>query len=162
MSEEYESQDRTVSAPGEGVGGWLLVLCIVLTIGTPFVAAHNLISNYQQASSEFEYVRGLEEYLFFVTGLRLFLVIFSMHAGISLWTERVHAVRTAKLYLWLFLTALMAGIVMLFVMVDWPEERMETLLREVAIEVGQSLIFFAVCYLYLTRSKRVKATYLFP
>ncbi len=162
MPEELESQDRTVSTPGEGVGGWLLVLCIVLTIGTPFVAAHNLISNFQQASSEFEYIRGLEEYLFFVMGLRLFLVIFSMHAGISLWTERPRAVRTAKIYLWLFLVGLIVGVATFFLMVDWPKERMQILIREVTIEVAQSLIFFTVCYLYLTRSKRVKATYLFP
>ncbi len=162
MPEEFESQDRTVSTPGEGVGGWLLVLCIVLTIGTPLVAAHNLISNFQQASSEFEYIRGLEEYLFFVMGLRLFLVIFSMHAGISLWTERPHAVRTAKIYLWLFLAGLIVGVATFFLMVDWPEERMQVLIREVTIEVVQSLVFFIVCYLYLVRSKRVKATYLFP
>ena len=59
MPEDIESQDRTVSAPGEGVGGWLLVLCVVWVVATPLVAAHNLLSHFQQASSDFAYTRGL-------------------------------------------------------------------------------------------------------
>lgn len=160
MPEELESQDRSVSTPGEGVGGWLLVLCVVFTIATPFVSAHNLLVNYQVASSDFEYVQGLEEYLFVVTGLRLFLTIFSMHAGISLWTERPRAVRTAKAYLWTFLAVLLVAVVLAFVMVDWPPSKMEDLIKELAIEVVESLLFFIGCYTYLSTSKRVKTTYL--
>ena len=92
--------------------------------------------------------------------MRLFLVIFSMHAGICLWTERPRAVRTAKRYLWSFLVCLIVGVALAFLMVEWPEDKMEDLVREIAIEVGESLIFFTTCYLYLVKSKRVKSTYM--
>lgn len=160
MPEDFESQDRTVSAPGEGVGGWLLVLCIVWVVATPLVAAHNLLSHFQQASSDFAYTRGLERYLFVVSGMRLLLVILSMHAGISLWTERPRAVRTAKVYLWSFIACLIVGVTLAFLMVEWPQDKLESLVREIAIEVGESVVFFLTCYGYLLRSKRVKATYL--
>ncbi len=160
MADNLESQDRTVSAPGEGVGGWLLLLCITLTILNPFVGAHNLLSHYQRASADFDYVQGLQNYLFVNTGLRLLLVIFGMHAGIGLWTERPHAVRTAKRYLFCFLGALALGVALLFVMVEWPDYAREILAREIAKEVIPSLVFFTVCYLYLSKSKRVKATYM--
>lgn len=155
-----ESQDHTISAPSEGVGGWLLLLCVTLTILNPFLGAHNLLSHFQRASADFDYVQGLQYYLYVNIALRLFVVVFGMHAGISLWTERPNAVRTAKRYLFVFLGSLTLGVVLLFVMVEWPDYAAEILVKEIAKEVLPSLLFFTVCFLYLSKSKRVKATYL--
>jgi hypothetical protein len=125
----------------------------------PFAGAANLINNFLRVQSDFEYVKGLEKFMFVNIGLRLFVVIFSMHAGITLWSENPKAVRTAKAYLWSFLCVLVVAIAALFIMVDWPPSAWETLRWEIAREIAMSLAYFAVCYTYLCKSKRVKATY---
>jgi magnesium-transporting ATPase (P-type) len=159
MTDDLETPIRPADNPLEGVAGWLLLLCIVFTIIFPFAEVHSLVANYQRSSSDFEYVHGLQEFLWLDTGLRVLLAAFSMYTGISLWTERPHALRTAYYFLFLFLFCLALAILLLFVMVEWTPETLEVVLVEVAKEVSLSLVYFSVCFSYLRWSKRVRATF---
>ena len=159
MSEDLESQDHTVSNPGEGVGGWLLVLCIVMVVVSPLLGAHNMFSHFQQASSSFEFVAGLQPYLFVLLAIRIFLIMFSMYDGICLWTERPKAVKIAKAFLWTVFVSLIVGVVLAFVMVKWPPDKMSYVYWDIGIEVAETMTFVLACYLYLLKSTRVKNTY---
>ena len=160
IGSDTDSRELSEDSRYQGVSGLLLCFCIMLTVLVPFQSANILVTHFRMASDSFDYVDGLKTYLFITTGLRLFLVILSMHAGMALWSVSPNAVRTVKRYLFTFLGVLLLGIGLAFILVDWPPDSAEILVSEVLKEGVPSLTFFAACYLYITKSKRVKATYL--
>ncbi len=146
-------------SPYQGVHGCLLLFCLLLTFAVPFTSVRSLHFNYQRASDYFEYVDNLQILLVIVTGLRLFLALFSMYVGISLWTLRKKALRLAKIYLFTFLGVLILAISLLYLLPQWSESDYEAVIQQTLREVVPSLFFFVGCFIYLTFSKRVKATY---
>lgn len=142
-----------------GVGGFLIVFCIILIFGVPFVSIYKLVNDLQTASTEFEYVPGLKLYLVFYTAIRAVLIIFSIFAGASLLSEWHGAVWLVKAYLLTFLFCLLLGISMLFLLVDFSPEDYEFLVYKLGVETISSLIFFAFCYGYISLSKRVRRTF---
>lgn len=159
MGEDVDLREAEEEVPRRGVAGLLLGYCLVLVIGVPFTSAKMLVDNYNKASSDIEYVEGLGLFLFITTGMRLVLAIFSMHAGMALWTERAGALRTAKAFLWTFIGALAVGLFLLYLLPQWPKESMSIVWYETVREVVPSLCFFAASYAYLTWSRRVRTTY---
>lgn len=142
-----------------GVRGWLLLLCLVLTLGTPIGTFYNLFSSYRESVEYFYLFPGLER-LFYIDGLlSLALIILSIRAGIALWTLKPGAVKTAKNYLLIFLIYTVIAILLPFT-AGLPAEVNEIMIPEVIVSTLQSVIFFGVWYSYLKVSKRVKATYL--
>ncbi|MCX8064733.1 MAG: DUF2569 family protein [Candidatus Hydrogenedentes bacterium] len=142
-----------------GVGGFLIVFCIILIFGVPFLSIYTLVNDLQIASTEFEYVPGLKAYLVLYTAIRAVLIVFSILAGASLLSEWHGAVWLVKAYLLTFLFCLLLGISMLFLLVDFSPEDYEFLVYKLGVETVSSLIFFAFCYGYISISKRVKRTF---
>jgi len=159
MGEDLRQLETEEEVPRRGVAGLLLGFCLVLVIGLPFTSAKMLVDNYNKAASDLEYVEGLGLFLFITTGMRLLVAIFSMHAGMALWTERPGAVRTAKAFLWTLIGALAAGLTLLYLLPQWPEGSMSIVWYETLREVIPTLCFFAASYAYLTWSRRVRSTY---
>lgn len=147
------------SAQYKGVGGWLLIYCILFTLIYPFMAASSLIDNYQKASSNFQLVEGLLTFLLINTGLRAYIVIFSMHTGIALWTLRPHALRTAYRFFFVYLLFITISVILLFVIPQWEPEDYEVLIPITLREVSAGLLYLAAIFLYLKYSRRVRATY---
>jgi hypothetical protein len=149
----------------KGVGGWLLLFCIVLTALSPLSMMKSLFDkNSGLTPEDLQYFdryptpRSLE-----AIGqlLGIGITAFSVYAGIGLWRIRPGAVRTAKLYLLCLLGVKIIGVILGF-MVTVVIYKIELNYKEkyggVTILVG-SLLNFTVWYSYLSRSKRVKATY---
>ena len=160
MTEDLKLTDTEEDVPRRGVGGLLLGFCLVLVVGVPFTSARVLVDHYNKASSDIEYIEGLGKFLLITLGIRLFVAIFSMHAGMALWTERPGALRTAKAFLWTMLGALCLGVLLLFLLPQWPEGAMAIMWIEAIREVIPTLLFFTASYSYLTWSRRVRATYI--
>jgi hypothetical protein len=125
------------------VGGWLLLLCVSLTILGPLATVYNLVAGYGQLEGLFE-----------ATALGLF----SLWAGFSLWTRMDGAVERAKKYLYAILGY---SVVLYFLptMSGLPEEMSTEMQSVMAIASVRSIIYVAIWYLYLTKSKRVRGTY---
>lgn len=134
-----------------GVSGWLLILCLSLTIVAPIVqiriggiALKNL--------AEVRYISSSTMLRLTIVGATyLGLGIFSIWAGIWLWLEDHRAVPFAKAYL---LSS--AGIVILLNTIMLLCGVGVDLLRVIFSRVMYSGIWYA----YLFQSKRVRATYL--
>lgn len=82
----------------------------------------------------------------------------SVYAGICLWRIRPNAVRISKAYLLVFLTYNVVASFLPF-MAGLPSQANEVMMREVASGLFRSIIFVAIWYSYLNKSKRVAATY---
>ena len=136
-----EMQTRRQGKDVSGIGGWLLLLCIGLTIigpiGSVFGIAGKLIIG------DF-----LSAVLFFLEG------IFSMYVGYRLWTIKSEAVAIVKTYLWIILmiNSTIPFTVAIFRTLEWVSP-------EVMVRASLSSISFAIWFSYLMFSKRVANTY---
>jgi len=131
-------------------------MCIFLT---PFVGIYNLINDYQNASSDFDYIPGLRLFMIVESILRAFVILFGILAGasiLSLWNE---AIRITKAYLISFLCSLVLGMALLFSLVEFPPDYYDLVLSKVAYETLTSLVYFIVWYLYINFSRRVRITF---
>jgi hypothetical protein len=149
---------RLVDERYRGVGGWLLVLCVILTIISPLTSLFALGTGFAETAPAFAMFPGLRIIMVIDLVLSLGVVAFSIYAGIGLWTIRPGAVRTAKAYLITFLLYHGIASVLPF-LAGLPPEANEAMMKEVFKSVFRALIFFGVWFSYLNVSKRVKATY---
>jgi hypothetical protein len=134
-----------MKAVKSGIGGWLLVLCLLLLIWQP-------ISLGLVASSMLDALAsgGLPAVLILLT--RLIVTGFGIAAGLALLGRRPGAVTLAKVSL-----ALSAATdVFVYTTPFFPSNRAP---GEVPIYIGVTLAYFTVWILYLSRSKRVQSTY---
>jgi hypothetical protein len=144
----------------QSVGGWLLLLCIGLTIGSPLRTLYNLISSYNEIHQLFDIFPGLKNLLYVDGLLSIILMALSIRAGIALWSIKPGAVKIAKNYLLIFLGYSLLSVFLPFT-AGLPSEANDVMMAEVVKGLIQSLVFFGVWYSYLNVSERVKATYKF-
>lgn len=140
------------------VGGWLLLLCVLLTILGPLATAYSLVAGYGQLQSLFEETPGLSTFYNMNFVLNIGLGLFSLWAGFSLWTKMAGAVERAKKYL---LARVAYTVILYFLpaMSGLPEEMSTGIQNEILAASTFSFIYIAIWYLYLTKSKRVRETY---
>jgi hypothetical protein len=142
----------------KGVGGWLLFLCLSLTIFSPLFTIYNLAFGYNQASPHFEAVPGLLP-LFALDGLfSIALMIFSVFAGVYLWTGMPNAVAFAKNFLKAFLAYAFLALLFPFI-TGLPAPVAAAVFGAAFFQLIRSIVFFAIWNSYLNKSRRVKATY---
>jgi hypothetical protein len=146
-------------APISGVRGWLLFLCIVLTIVNPLVVLVETARVLQHFGGG--YNMGTRQAVAIGVNVmaKLALAVFGFYAGSLLWAVRPGAVTAAKLY---FATRLLFAAV-------WPV----TLLKLTGLHRGPlfmktwaggvigAFLLFVVCFFYLLKSRRVANTYFF-
>jgi hypothetical protein len=152
-----------------GVRGWLLFLCIVLTIISPaFSMVRFVIDFVPPVTSIFNRYDVVEmPHVLTIPVLIVSLVVlrnaFSIYAGIALWTRRPNAVWVAKLYLsanlvvfGLFLSPLLGS---LYDFVD-PDRDYDHLLFSPPVRAFLAAFgSWALWTAYLTWSRRVRATF---
>ena len=86
-------------SPYYGVGGWLLLFCISLTIISPLINISSIMSNLSEVGKLGEMFPSLVTIIYVEVALLLLLTAFSIYAGYRLWTIKPNAVGTAKIYL---------------------------------------------------------------
>jgi Protein of unknown function (DUF2569) len=152
----------TRPAPAEpeykGVGGWLLLLCLVLTVFSPVLTIGSLAMAYGSSLEHFVQFPGLLVVTVIDTILSLGLTAFGFYAGIGLGSIRLGAVKMAKRY-FLCVLGYQAIAAILPFMAGLPSEATADMIGQIARNVLRSFIYFAIWYSYLDRSKRVAATY---
>ena len=132
----------------KGVGGWLLLLCVLLTIVFPLNAIYATGRSFAYHPDALILVLDLTN---------VALAIFSLVAGVMLWRVQNNALAVAKTLL--LLSPLHA--VCVFCVVAWsanalyPRPLVSLALRILALP----FLFSLLCYWYLLESRRVKSTY---
>jgi hypothetical protein len=128
-----------------GVGGWLLVLCVLLLVWQPIslgLVASGLLDRL--------FIRGVP--LALVLGARMVVTAFGIAAGLALLARRPAAVAMAKASL----IASAATDMFVYTTRYVPTNRLP---GDTPIVVAASLAYYAIWLAYLFRSKRVRNTY---
>lgn len=147
-----------VNTQYKGVRGWLLLLCICLTILDPFSAFMTLMAVTNAAKPYFDQYPELFRLVLIGGVCSTFLIVFSIYAGLSLWRVVPNAVTTAKRY---FISAFIYALFSMFlpVIVGVSEKSVPEFSQRASLNNIIVMVYLAIWYLYLMRSKRVKATY---
>ena len=149
----------SVESRCKGVGGWLLLFCLGLTVFNPLISLVSLTASYRDSAPYFSQFPGLLVVTGLDTFLSLGLMVFSLYAGASLWRLQPGAVRTAKRYLLWFLAYQGVAIVLPF-MAGLPSSADETMIAQSVKDAFRGILYVIIWYSYLNKSKRVRATYL--
>lgn len=151
----------TVSSRDErykGVRGWLLILCLNIAIFDPLTM---LLTIFLVTSATKPYFGEHPELLrlCLASGIcRLALAVFSVYAGLGLWKVVPGALSVAKKYL---LAVVLYSVVAssLPVVVGVPQESYQEFAGQTVFNSFLTMAYAITWYIYLQRSKRVKATY---
>lgn len=131
----------------KGVGGWLMLFVVILTIIQPLYLLFDVITN----PSFYSYSSGVYALasLLWVFGIAIWGIVI----GISIWKVKEKAIIWAKEFL---IISLVLGIVFTFLYLGlYTLEEQDILFTE----IFRSLIFFGIWFSYLSVSKRVKNTF---
>ena len=141
-----------------GVGGWLVLFCLVILVFSPARAAFSLYGFYTSVVSSL-YTNTSVQYIFAAVVLpTVALMLFSMYCGIQLWMVKKGAVEVTKIFL---ITYMVVNTLSLFIVFSggFTPESFNILTSKLLFPYVQSCIFFGVWFSYLNMSKRVKNTY---
>ena len=141
-----------------GVRGWLLLLCVGLTVLSPILVTIGIVRAYLVDSPFFDRFPRLRVVLLVDTALRIALTAYGVWVGLRLGKVRPGAVQTAKRYFQVSLAYLVVAALLPFA-AGLPPEANPALAITVARQTIPALIGVALWYAYLVRSKRVRATY---
>lgn len=141
-----------------GVGGWLLLLCIGLTVLSPILVAIGIARDYRVESPYFERFPRLRVVLLIDIALRVALTAYGMWVGIRLATASPRAVQAAKRYFLVAVGYLIVAALLPFA-ADLPPDAHPAIAMAVARQTIPALLGIGLWYAYLVRSKRVRATY---
>lgn len=155
VKQVYDNSSQSMERPK--VRGWLLLLCIGLTILTPVVSLSTLLGTLG-LQRYFEQYPSLYPICLTDTILSTSVVIFSIYAGIRLWAVKPNAVRIAKVYL-VYLLAYRGFSIALLFFTGLPTNVIGVLTPEVARTFIQNFVFAIIWLLYISKSKRVQHTY---
>jgi hypothetical protein len=140
----------------KGVRGWLLALCLMLTVVGPVISAWLMVNEYNSATPLAASSTAVQASVLASLFLSACAVAFGAYAGMRLWLIRRNAPTTAKSAL---LFGLAVDVVTTTIQVATAQDPSDRLLFQVEVSLVPSLIFFTLCFAYLNRSKRVYATY---
>ncbi|OPY81484.1 MAG: hypothetical protein A4E65_01145 [Syntrophorhabdus sp. PtaU1.Bin153] len=145
----------------QGVQGWLLLLCINLSILDPLAAFLNLAVTTHATKPLFEQHPSFLRLLLINGTCSIGLAVLSIYAGISLWRVLPRAVIIARKYLSL---AVLYTIVSLFLpaLTGLPENVRKEIGGASLLNGVVTAAYLAIWYQYLKRSRRVAATYADP
>ncbi len=142
----------------KGVKGWLLLLCVCLAILDPMAGIFNLMIVTEVMQPYFDQDPALFN-LVLVGGIcNICLLVYSMYTGVSLWKVSSNAVASAKRYL---LILFHYSFVSIFLpqLFGLSEKTQTEVYKTNPLNNVIIMLYAFVWYLYLRRSKRVKATY---
>ncbi len=154
-SRSLESEDARSM---RGVRGWLLVLCLMLTVVGPAISVWIVGREFDALAARFATSRGAQWATIVSIALTTCSVLFGIYAGVRLWTIKPQAVRVAKAAL-LFGLAVDVCTTTISTVLGTVSPADNELLDVVLLNLAPSLVFFTVCLAYLNRSRRVEATY---
>jgi hypothetical protein len=145
----------------KGVAGWLLLLCVSLTILDPFAILFNLVFVTSALKPHFDQHPDLLRLMLIGGVCRIGLMVYSIYAGISLWRSVPTAPETAAKY---FVVVAIYAVVSVFLpaLAGVPEDIYRTMAASALANGLITVVYAALWYLYLKKSKRVKATYTPP
>jgi hypothetical protein len=140
------------------VGGWLTVLCLMLTVIGPAISVWLMAHDYRALTAHAPFSAGAHAAALASLALSGAAIAYGVWAGLLLWRVRPLAVDTAK-------RALLFGLVVdvlttANVLAGAPvSPQGAQFINQLMAHAAPSLVFFTLSFAYLNRSRRVAATY---
>jgi len=146
-------------ASPRGVKGWLLLLCLNLTIFIPASCIYEVNCIFDLFNSTKNKIllfmfKPLLLYNIIIVVSMVCLAIFSFYAGLRLWEVKQRAVKIAKAFL-ITQFSLTFIIVIIRPFMTLPLEGNENIVPEIMKRLLPALLNFSLWYLYLSHSRRV-------
>lgn len=138
----------------ESVGGWLLLLCISLTIISPIRVIYQSSINFMIISSFLnDFDPEVKTIVFLEIFVGIAITIYSIITGVFLWQIKANAVKFAKTFFVVFLAYVILAAIVSYI---YTPESIDYIKNTIG-----NLLYFSIWYTYLVKSKRVKLTYKF-
>lgn len=143
-----------------GVGGWLLLLVLGLTFLGPLMGAGRINADFMSVEDQYPNLKSVAEWSTYKSATWwtfLFVCCLSFYAGLGLIKDRsMLVVKRAKIILWVIgpLASLILGVFLPVLIFGKSEPDPQFVGSMIA-----SIIAAAIWTAYLSKSKRVKATY---
>jgi len=155
---ESSCQGTSLGTQYRGVGGWLMLLCLGMVILTPLRTIYALIMGYNELIPYFGVIVGVVDMLILQILISVGVMSLGICAGIMLFSVKPKAVTWAKAYL----ISLLVSDLVSYIVLNIPQVSQEV--RQLMMQEGLkqsviTVIYVAIWYSYLCKSKRVKATY---
>jgi hypothetical protein len=142
-----------------GVKGWLLFFCISLTILSPLFTVAGLARGFSAGSRVEDRLPGFMTAMASDSVLAAPIMALGIFAVVSLWAVKPNAVRVAKLYL--IVQPVYAVLEVALFLAILPSSATGTVIEKGTTSVLGSLLYAGLWFSYLSKSKRVRATYSF-
>lgn len=162
LAAEIEGKSAAKSAlspPLKGVGGWLYYLIGILVFVTPALRAKAVLSNFQYATNSMAEIPGYLTAVGVDATMNIFLSIGSIYCGFLLWKIRPYAVLATKIFFVANILYVIFGIFIITALSSFPPQIEKALELGATTNLARDLMPAVFWMIYLSRSKRVKATY---
>jgi hypothetical protein len=143
----------------KGISGWLLLLCLTLTVINPLKNILGYASSYRTMIAKSYYtVPGIHTFFMLNLCLLTIVIVFSVYAGIMLFKVRPSSVKIAKVFL-LFESICSILFSMFPCLAGVPQELANSMMIVLLKNTAATLVWNAVWYIYINKSRRVATTY---
>jgi hypothetical protein len=149
---------NTIGKDYKGVRGWLLFLCLSMAILSPMTGLVSLMAVTNGLKPYFDQDPALFNLVLIEGICNICLFVYSMYAGFSLWRVAPNAVTSTKRYLVVLFHYSFFSI-FFPQLVGLSEKTLAEIYKANPIYNVMVMLEAFVWYLYMRRSKRVKATY---
>lgn len=161
---DLQAYPSSANQEPSGIGGWLLFFILTMTVFGPASLIVAFLRSYRHTIEVFgRALHPYSHYLFYateqLTGIALYA--YAIFVGIQLWKSRLGAITRAKRFLLLFLLYHAVDFVMA-VNIVWLMDGPGALgryLPHALVRQARYLVYPAVWYWYLLKSKRVRNTF---
>ena len=156
--EREQVQSASLQTQYQGVGGWLLLFCVGLTILSPLLnlaAIGQTMDAVRLVGTSFP---NFATVAYIEIALILGMIVFSIYTGVALWAIRPKAVTTAKIYLCCVVVVAFFDL-LLVSSLDLPGAASSEARGAAISGIVRSIIYAGIWMAYLNNSKRVEATY---
>lgn len=139
------------------VGGWLLFLCVSLTILTPLLNFSTIMTELKDANAVSAYYPDIYQAVMVEVVFTLIMIAASVYVGASLWSIRPQAVFKAKLFLGVLPFFTLLGIFLTYLLL--PAVGQSVFAKQSIFTVVRAFIYSGIWFFYLSNSQRVAETY---
>jgi hypothetical protein len=162
-STSFTSTAPTTIAPSNGprgVGGWLVMFCVGLTILSPLLSLSQMVSNWGLALPAFSRFPTIKSAMIWEYLGSTAILIYGFIVGCIIWSGSPKGRDIARNFLGIRLVGIVAvEIIAFLVLGDLPSEMMKGVIGGAVGTLFREGVYFAVWWSYFVKSKRVQNTY---
>jgi len=144
----------------QGVGGWLLFFCVLLTIVSPLISGLQLKVSWEMAQPTLRLYPDLKDVIVFENYGTVFVLGYGMIVGLVIWTGNPSGREIAKTYLLIRFVGFIGIEFYAFNLLDGVGQNISNaVFKGMIMAGGRELVFLSIWWAYFAKSRRVANTY---